>query len=143
LLAISINASASYSGEKVLHLGESQQFHGFNLALTDVYAFQQENYVAKAANIQVSTLSEDGFRGATLYPEIRLYPVEQQQTSEAAILHRPLYDFYISLIELEEDGTAVLRLYYKPMIGWLWLGCALIAMGGVYRIISIVLRRML
>ncbi len=40
-------------------------------------------------------------------------------------------DIYVSLGEALGGGDWSLRLYYKPLVRWIWLGGILIAVGGL------------
>jgi cytochrome c-type biogenesis protein CcmF len=39
---------------------------------------------------------------------------------------------YVSLGEPLEDQTWAVRVYFKPFVDWIWGGCALMALGGVF-----------
>ncbi len=41
-------------------------------------------------------------------------------------------DVYVSLGEQLEDGAWIVSLYYKPFISWIWAGCVLMGLGGVF-----------
>ncbi|MNC92558.1 Cytochrome c-type biogenesis protein CcmF [compost metagenome] len=66
-----------------------------------------------------------------LHPEKRLYAVQQQQMTEAAIQSRFTRDLYVSLGEPLAGGVWLVRILHKPFIAWLWGGCLLMACGGV------------
>jgi cytochrome c-type biogenesis protein CcmF len=40
-------------------------------------------------------------------------------------------DLYVSLGEPAEGGAWSVRVYRKPFVNWIWIGCLLMAMGGV------------
>jgi cytochrome c-type biogenesis protein CcmF len=50
--------------------------------------------------------------------------------TEAAIDTRPTRDLFVSLGEALPGGAWILRLQYKPFIGWIWIGCLLMMSGG-------------
>ena len=51
--------------------------------------------------------------------------------TEASIDDRLMRDLYSALGEPLENGAWSMRLYYKPMIRWIWLGCLFMTFGGV------------
>ena len=51
--------------------------------------------------------------------------------TEASIDIGFMRDIYAAMGEPLGDGAWSLRLYYKPMIRWIWLGCLLMTIGGV------------
>lgn len=69
-----------------------------------------------------------------MYPEKRLYSVQNQMMTEAAIDSGLLRDLYVSLGEPLEDGAWSVRLYHKPLIDWIWGGCLTMALGGLLAI---------
>ena len=86
------------------------------------------NYVGARGTF---TVTRGGERVATLYPEKRFYTVQQMPTTEAAIDRGFARDLYVSLGELTRDGTWIVRVQYKPFMGWIWAGALVIAAGGL------------
>jgi len=41
-----------------------------------------------------------------------------------------LRDLYVALGEPLENGAWIVRVYHKPFVNWIWLGCMLMALGG-------------
>ena len=66
---------------------------------------------------------------AALAPERRSFPVGRITTTEAAIHTTWLSDLYAVLGD-ERDGAAVLRLHHNPLAPWIWIGAAIMALGG-------------
>jgi cytochrome c-type biogenesis protein CcmF len=68
-----------------------------------------------------------------MFPEKRVYRVQNNPMTEAAIdakLHR---DLFIALGEpLDNQGAWAVRIYYKPFIRCIWLGAIIMAIGGVF-----------
>ena len=64
-------------------------------------------------------------------PEKRFYPVAQMPTTEAAIDYNLLRDVYVVIGDQQDDGGWTVRTYIKPMTNWIWIGCALMALGGL------------
>jgi cytochrome c-type biogenesis protein CcmF len=51
--------------------------------------------------------------------------------TEASIRSSLIGDVYVSLGEAVDDaGGWTVRVYYKPFVTWIWLGCVLMALGG-------------
>ena len=64
-------------------------------------------------------------------PETRKYTDPPMVTTEAAISPRNLGDLYAVIGEEVSDGSFSTRLYYKPMINLLWIGCIMMFAGGI------------
>ena len=63
-------------------------------------------------------------------PEKRIYRVQKNPMTEAAIDAGVTRDLYVSLGEQVEGGAWIVRVYVKPFINWIWGGCLLMALGG-------------
>ncbi len=68
---------------------------------------------------------------AVLKPEKRTYLVQSKPMTEAGIDAGFTRDIYVSLGESLGGGDWSLRLYYKPLVRWIWLGGILISVGGL------------
>jgi cytochrome c-type biogenesis protein CcmF len=56
--------------------------------------------------------------------------------TEAAIDTGLTRDLYVSLGEPipDSNGAWAVRVYHKPFIDWIWAGCLMMALGGVFAI---------
>ena len=52
--------------------------------------------------------------------------------TEAAIRHSITGDVYVSLGTPTNDGGWVVRAYSKPYVTWIWWGCIIMSIGGVW-----------
>jgi cytochrome c-type biogenesis protein CcmF len=86
------------------------------------------NYIAARAIINVS---KDGKPVRSMFPEKRIYAVQQMPMTEAAIDYGFTRDLYVSLGEALDENTWVVRVHHKPFVNWIWLGCVLMALGGL------------
>jgi cytochrome c-type biogenesis protein CcmF len=70
-----------------------------------------------------------------LYPEKRFYNSSAMPMTEAAIDAGILRDVYVSLGEpidrAHPEAEWAVRVYYKPLVDWIWGGCFLMALGGL------------
>jgi cytochrome c-type biogenesis protein CcmF len=71
-----------------------------------------------------------------LYPEKRIYNVQQMPMTEAAIDTSVFGDLYVSLGEPVAKGAWSVRIYSKPFITWIWGGCVLMALGGLLALLD-------
>jgi cytochrome c-type biogenesis protein CcmF len=89
---------------------------------------QGPNYIAAQGLVEVT---RDGKAVATMRPEKRIYRVQQNPMTEAAIDTGITRDLYVSLGEAVEGKAWIVRVYYKPFVDWIWGGCLLMALGGL------------
>ena len=110
----------------LLKPGESAELAGYTWRLDGLESAQGPNFSARRAHVAVL----DGDRlAAALAPERRSFPVGRTTTTEAAIHTTWLSDLYAVLGD-ERDGAAVLRLHHNPLAPWIWIGAAIMALGG-------------
>jgi len=129
LLIVGVTASSAWQVEKiqVMRPGETIDVAGYGFTLDEVTPGQGPNYAVERARM---TVTRDGAPVAQLFPERRLYPVEQRQTTEAAIHTTWLADLYAVIGEPDGQGGWVTRLYHNPLVPWIWIGAVVMALGG-------------
>jgi len=108
--------------------GETKIINGYDFRFEGIKPIRGPNYVAKQGQFYVT---KDGKPVAILTPEKRLYPVQSAVMTEASISINPVRDIYISLGEELEEGGWSVRIYFKPFVQWIWLGCVLMGIGGI------------
>jgi len=86
------------------------------------------NYVAARGTIEVR---RDDQAVATLHPEKRIYTVQNMPMTEAAINRGITRDIYVAMGEELSPGTWIVRIWHKPFINWIWIGCVIMALGGL------------
>jgi cytochrome c-type biogenesis protein CcmF len=67
---------------------------------------------------------------ATVYPEKRVYAVRSQPMTEAGIDGGWSRDLFVALGDDLGAGAWSVRLQYKPLVRFIWLGCVVMALGG-------------
>ncbi len=86
------------------------------------------NYRSAQARV---TVTREGKPVAVLFPERRVYTVQEQTMTEAAIDVGLTRDLYVSLGDPLEGGAWLVKAQVKPFIDWIWGGCFLMALGGL------------
>jgi len=114
---------------RVAQVGESFAVGVYEVTLNDVQRTQGPNYTAIRADMSVF---RDGREEARLFPEKRQYPVAQMPTTEAAIDNGLTRDLYLVIGDPQADGGWAVRTYIKPFANWIWAGCIIMALGGVF-----------
>ena len=109
--------------------GDTVELAGYAFRLEGVSRVNGPNYTAAQAKIAVS---RGGKPVKMMYPERRIYTVQQQVMTEAAIDPGLTRDLYVSLGDpLDDGGTWLVKVQHKPFVDWIWLGCLVMAFGGV------------
>jgi len=60
----------------------------------------------------------------------RLYVTRGMPTTEAGIMTVGLSQVYVSIGEVNANGTIGMRIYHKPLVLLIWLGSVVMAAGG-------------
>ncbi|MCK9213115.1 MAG: heme lyase CcmF/NrfE family subunit [Rhodoferax sp.] len=129
---VGITMVKGYETEKDVRMtiGDTVSVGGYTLRLTGIDQVPGPNYNADRGNVEL--IKGDRVL-RVLHPEKRTYFSSTMPMTEAAIDSGPTRDVYVSLGErLEGEGTPAwaMRVYHKPFITWIWLGCFLMAIGG-------------
>ncbi len=131
-LAIAIagmTASSLFQAEQILAMraGEVVTMRGYDLRFEGIVQANGPNYQAERARFIVTS---GGKPVTVLTPERRFYPVQRQQTTEAAIHTTGLADLYVVVGDSDGKGAWTVRLYHNPLVPWIWAGCLIMALGG-------------
>jgi len=108
--------------------GDTVALGSHRFRLDEVKTVNGPNY--RAAQAQVS-VTRNGKPVAVLYPERRVYNVQGQTMTEAAIDTGLTRDLYVSLGDPLEGGAWLVKVQHKPFIDWIWGGCLIMALGGL------------
>ena len=100
---------------------------GYRFRMLGLRELAGPNYQATQGQIEVS---RDGKVIATLMPEKRIYRVQNNPMTEAAVDSNPLRDIYVSMGEELPAGEWVVRVQHKPFMNWIWGGCLIMMLGG-------------
>ncbi len=124
-----ITAMSAFSTSKVLvmHVGETVAIGPHRITLTGARDTQGVNYSASQADFQART----GSTIRDLVSERRFYPNSRTQTTEAGIGAGLLGNVYVAIGETDPTGGVTVRAYDHPLVGWIWGGAMLMALGGV------------
>ena len=128
LLAGAVAATAWKSESvRMMQVGDTVTVSGYEIRLEGVARHEGPNYIAEQGEM---TVLRDGVVIGTMTPERRFYPVERQSTTEAAIRGGVFGDLYAVIGEQDTSGAWVTRLYYEPLVAWIWFGSVVMAVGG-------------
>ncbi len=67
-----------------------------------------------------------------MVPAKRSFSARAMTTSEAALMTRGMSQIYVSLGDTTADGAVAVRIYHKPLVLMIWLGCLVMAIGGAF-----------
>jgi cytochrome c-type biogenesis protein CcmF len=129
LVTLGITGVQSFKIEQdvALAVGDAATVGGYDFRLTALRDVPGPNFVAVEADVLVS---REGKTVTTLHPQKRLYNSGGNPMTEAGIEVGAARDLFAALGEDLGQGRWSMRLQYKPLIRYIWLGALLIALGG-------------
>jgi cytochrome c-type biogenesis protein CcmF len=141
VLTIGAVAETGFRVEQSVALtpGEGVAFAGRRITLLEVGEREGPNFSATRANFRVD--SANGAR--TIGAERRFYPTSPMPTTEVGILSGLDGDIYVALGEAVRgnEGAWSVRLYYNPLVHLIFLGAAMMALGGGLSMVALARRR--
>lgn len=133
VFTLGVTLSSLYSTEREAFLtpGEQVKLASYTFHLRDVRQIQGPNYSALEAELEVRDSSQ---LIGVLRPQKRTYQVQTNPMTEAAIEKNAWRDLYVAMGEQGANEAWSMRVYYRPMVRWIWFGAVLMMLGGVFAI---------
>ena len=113
---------------QVMKPGDKVTVSGYEYEFKGASSHQGPNYTLSRG---LFIVSKNGKIFTSMEPEKRFYPVQNMPTTEAAI-HTTLWgDLYAVVGDPQgTDGGFVTRIYFNPLVVWMWAGGLLMMFGG-------------
>ena len=140
ILYIGIMGSKGYFllESKSITLGESIEVGKYKLTMVDAFEKEYANYLRSGV---VFDVEKNGKRIGTMKPAVHSYynaEPDEQPTKESAIEHLGMNDLYLALASVPHNiktgGVVNVQGYYNPLIGVVWIGVAVMVLGGIVAI---------
>ena len=126
VIGISVSTGLGVQKDVKLSPGEHTSIAGYQVKFVSEADFKGPNYHGVRSKFEVR---QDKYVN-TIYPEKRMYDVANMPMTDSAIDVSAFRDIYIALGEPLDNQAWSVRLYYKPLIRWIWGGGFLILAGG-------------
>jgi cytochrome c-type biogenesis protein CcmF len=128
VLGITVQGAGQVERILVMKPGDTAELAGYAVRFDGVSEAQGPNYVAQRGSF---TVTSGGEPVTVLHSEKRFFPVEGMPTTEAGIDTTLWRDLYFVLGDPAPDGAFAVRLYYNPLVLWIWLGALMMAVAGL------------
>jgi cytochrome c-type biogenesis protein CcmF len=130
VFVVGVTLVKGYELEKDVRMqrGDVVDLAGYEFKLEDIRELKGPNYAAARA---IMTVTREGKPVTTMHPEKRVYTVQEMPMTEAAINPGLTRDLYVSLGDPLGGGFWLVRVHYKPFVSWIWIGCVIMALGGL------------
>ncbi len=130
---IGVAFSTAFSVEKDVRMepGTRVEAGSYTFLLDGLTQRRGPNYTTTEGLVYVYDSDEN--QVATLHPEKRVYTVQNMPMTEASIDEGMFRDLYVAMGEpIKGSNNAwAMRVYYKPFIQWIWMGVAIMSLGGI------------
>jgi cytochrome c-type biogenesis protein CcmF len=126
---LGIVSVGTWASERIVGLKPSQtvSLSGFDLSFDGLIQRSGPNYRELVGKF---TVRRGGVAIAAMEPAKRSFESRATTTTEAALLTRGFSQLYLSLGDVNDDGSVAVRLYYKPMVLLIWMGAIVMMFGG-------------
>ncbi len=111
--------------------GDSTTVSGYTFTYQGTQPVRGPNYQAMRGHLVVT---RDGQPVSEMFPEKRIYKVQRNPMTEAAIDSRIRGDLYVQLGESIEGEKWLVRIWVKPFVAWIWVGCLFMGLGGMFAV---------
>ncbi len=130
LMVVGIVATSAYRSESVLVMkaGDRTRFAGYELVFKGAGKVPGPNYRALVGTFEVS---RGGAQFTALRPAKRTYIASRQTTTEAGIHVSWRGDLYAVLGDRQAAGGFAVRLYFNPLVRFIWIGAVIMFCGGL------------
>jgi cytochrome c-type biogenesis protein CcmF len=128
VLGVTTVSAFSIETDRALQPGESIDIGNYQYKMRELRDVQGPNYFAREAVIEIS---RNGEFVAEVRPQKRQYLVQKSPMTEAGIDAGWNRDLFVALGDQIGNDVWSVRVQYKPMIRFIWLGCLVMALGGL------------
>ncbi|WP_022963789.1 heme lyase CcmF/NrfE family subunit [Halopseudomonas pelagia] len=128
--AVGVVGASLFDSQRDLRMvpGDQLELGGYTFEFEGIRHLEGSNWESDKAVVNV-------FKGdrqiTTLRPEKRLYTVQNQLMTEAAIHAGVTRDLFVAMGEPLGGDAWAMRVHIKPFVRWIWLGGLLMTFGGL------------
>ncbi|MBI1204027.1 MAG: heme lyase CcmF/NrfE family subunit [Rhodopseudomonas sp.] len=129
LTLLGIVSASTWGSERIVSVKPKQTISlaGYDLTFDGMRQQAGSNYRATAAKF---TVRAGGQVIGEMEPSKRNFTSRASMTNEAALMYLGVSQLYMSLGDINDDGSIAVRVYFKPLVLLIWLGAIVMAFGG-------------
>ena len=110
-----------------MKVGQAVEVGPYQVTVDSVGTMPGPNYDSIVAHM---TIRQGGNIVATMEPSRRQFAMRQMMVTEAGIVTLGFGQVYVSIADPNPQGDLPARLYWKPLVTFIWLGALLMAFAG-------------
>ena len=128
VLAVAMASAAHWRQDVDVTLtkGEAKVVMGYSLTYLGSETQDQPHRVSQVGRFAAS---RGGTELGILEPRFNRYKARGDEIPSPAVHSGPREDLYLSLLRVDEDDTASLRVVVQPLVAWLWVGGLMMVLG--------------
>jgi cytochrome c-type biogenesis protein CcmF len=131
VLGVTVVSAFGVESDQALRPGDSIEVAGFEFHMVGLSNVQGPNFSAIEAEIEIR---DGGEHVTTVRPQKRQYLVQKSWMTEAGIRAGLDKDLFVALGDQLGQNSWSVRVQYKPLIRFIWLGALVMAFGGLIAI---------
>lgn len=132
-MTVGIAASSGFRTDRegTLRRGEAIRISGYEVRFERLWGAEEPRRFVVGADV---TVLRDGRALTVLDPRLNYYRTQAEPVPTPAV-KSGLVDVYVNLMAFEADGSSVtLSVTVEPLVSWIWVGGAVIALGALVAI---------
>ncbi len=136
MTTLGVVAVMSLQTEHILTMkpGDSVAVAGYEVRFEGLQPYRGPNYTEDQGRFLLLDSNERTL--SEIVSSKRFYPARQMPTTEAGIATRGVNQVYIALGDAVDDGSVVVRIWWKPLVTLIWLGCVVMMIGGTLSLLD-------
>jgi len=127
-LGIAVTSSLGIEQDVTLSPGQSATIHGYQFVFKGTKNVRGPNYQGVQADIDIT---HNGEPVTVLHPQKRVYDGANSSATEADLDPGLFRDLYVAMGQPLGNNSWSMRVQYKPLVRFLWLGGLFMVFGGI------------
>jgi len=128
IAGVAVSTAWKDEGIQVMHPGETQIVAGDTYRFDTTAPVEGPNYSADQATVTVL----QGSKVLTvMYPSRKAYPLQHMNVADVSIYTNGFSDRYVVLGDPQPDGGWIVKIYYNPLVPFIWFGALIMVCGGL------------
>jgi cytochrome c-type biogenesis protein CcmF len=129
IVAIGVSSTMGLSKEVQLRQGESATLGAYSLTFVNAERITEPHRESLRARMDIA---KNGRAVGSLYPSMNHYESQREPIGTPAVRTSLTEDLYLSVHNIDVDsGSVGLLVLVNPMVGWIWIATAIMALGGL------------
>ncbi|MDQ2070746.1 heme lyase CcmF/NrfE family subunit [Natronospira bacteriovora] len=130
LMTLGVASVSTFSVERDMRMqpGDSYEVAGYRFEFDGIRDLEGPNWDSIQARF---TVTRNGREVTRMFPEKRIYRARPDPLAQVALHPRLRRDLYIAMGDYLGNDYWSVRVQYKPMVRYIWLGALVMSMGGL------------